>query len=203
MSLYDKTLKEGKVLVIDIETAGKDGEINFNEDLIVEIGITAVNVFTGEMTLIYDEIVNDGITIEHCNSWIFETTDLDFNAVLAASKLDKEYLYKLSQMYYATAFNKKFDFSFLKRCGIHFNELPCIMESATPHLKIPPTEKMKRWKPEIKYKNPNAEEAYKMLFPEKEYTELHRGGDDSVHEAEILKELYDKNAYHVEVWDER
>jgi hypothetical protein len=43
-------------------------------------------------------------------------------------------------------------------------------------------------------KAPSVEEAYLALFPTETYTEKHRGGDDSIHEAKILLKLCDIKA---------
>lgn len=189
--LREKTLSEGKVLIIDIEIAGLGDNIDFINDLIVEIGITAINLFTGEKKIIYNELVNEGIYPGYSDSWIFRNTDMKIEDIMEAKPLDIPYLQKLSQMYYATAFNKKFDFSFFEKRGIHFRQIGCLMELSTPICKIPPTQRMKEYRPWIKYKNPNAEEAYKFMYPDREWVELHRGGDDSKHEADIAKWLYD------------
>jgi DNA polymerase-3 subunit epsilon len=38
----------------------------------------------------------------------------------------------------ATAFNKKFDFGFLKSRGLRIKELPCIMLTVAPVVNLPP-----------------------------------------------------------------
>jgi hypothetical protein len=42
-------------------------------------------------------------------------------------------------------------------------------------------------------------EAYNHFFPEKNYKELHRGGDDSLHEAEIVYELYKLGEFKLDI----
>lgn len=59
--MLQKTLKEGKILVLDIETISKESKVNKHEDLIAEIGITAINLFNGSKQLIYNKVVNEGI----------------------------------------------------------------------------------------------------------------------------------------------
>lgn len=119
--------------------------------------------------------------------------------VLAADPLDCEEIQKILNAYYCTAFNKPFDFGFLSLRGFNINELDCLMEIACEYAKIPPTPKMKKWRPEIKYKNPNVQEFWDMFMKDYEteeeketgYIEQHRAGDDSEHEALIGKFLYD------------
>lgn len=192
--MFNKTIKEGKILVLDIETAGVGESISMQSDLIVEIGITAVNLFTGEKKLIYDEIVNEGIEIDHSTSWVFKKTNLTFQEVQHAKPLNRKLIQKLLNSYYCTAFNKSFDFGFLGVRNFKINEIGCLMERSTDLCKIPPTPRMAKYRPDIKYKNPNAQEAYDIFYPNNEYTEIHRAGDDSFHEADIAKFLYDNGA---------
>ena len=90
----------------------------------------------------------------------------------------------------ATAFNRAFDMTFLEDYGINFPKLlACPMLRCVDILKLPPTERMKQYRPDIKYKTPNCEQAYNYFFPEDSYVEKHRGADDAMHEAGIVWKL--------------
>ena len=92
----------------------------------------------------------------------------------------------------ATAFNNVFDFDFLESRNFVFpKKLPCPMILSTNICRIP-NAKGKG------YKWPKVQEAYDFLFGETAYVEEHRGGDDAFHEAEIVKELYDRGVFKLE-----
>ena len=84
----------------------------------------------------------------------------------------------------AAAYNKEFDFGFLKYRGFKIQELPCPMIAATNIIKIPPK------LPDTLYKWPSVEESWSFYFPETTYFELHRAYDDALHEAMIIYEMY-------------
>jgi DNA polymerase-3 subunit epsilon len=84
-----------------------------------------------------------------------------------------------------TAFNNRFDFSFLESRGIEFpKKLACPMLLLTEIMKLPKNNGYSG------YKWPSVEEAFKYFFPETQYIEKHRGADDAKHEAMIVYELY-------------
>ena len=195
--MYKKTIKDGKIIVLDIETAGTGENIEKANDLIVEIGITAINLFTGERKIIYDKIVNEGIAEAHRNSWVFQKTNLTFDEVKNAEPLEFEIIQKLLSMYFCTAFNKSFDFDFFKRRGFNINELDCLMLLAEPICKIPAKNEYYRSLGQLKW--PSVEECWIMFLESKYgvYVEKHRAGDDSYHEALIAKWLYDEGALYI------
>jgi DNA polymerase-3 subunit epsilon len=47
------------------------------------------------------------------------------------------------------------------------------------------------------YKWPKVTEAFAFLFPDHEYTELHRGADDAIHEAMIVHKLFTMGIFKV------
>jgi DNA polymerase-3 subunit epsilon len=174
-----------KIAVIDLETTGF-----LPNGLIVEVGITELDLETGKTHLIYNELVKEeGFGEIHRNSWIFKNTDLKFEDVMKAKPFDKETIQSILDNYKVSAFNKKFDFAFLKNKGLKINELPCIMYSASKTVDA----KNKNGK----RKAPNVQEAWDHFFPNSDYKELHRGGDDSVHEAMIAYELYKLGEFEV------
>ena len=177
-----------EIAVIDIETSGfqKQG------GLIVEIGIVGLNLETGLVTNEFDSIVKENefneVHSKHPYGWVFQNSDLRYDDVLSANNLTdmlpeiQNVLNKYSLG--ATAYNKAFDFGFLKSRGLQIKELDCIMLSATPVVNLPPNPgySTPKW--------PKVEEAWEYFFLQIEYKEAHRALDDAKHEALIAYELY-------------
>lgn len=167
------------MIVVDIETTG----FNPMKDSIVEIGIVKLDLDTGEREIIYDEIIKEqGITIEQKDSWIFKNTELKFEDVINGKPIaeEREKLQEIFDKYPATAYNKRFDFDFLKARNFKIKELPCPMLISTNICKIDNGGR---------YKWPKFQEAWDHII-NKEYKEIHRGADDALHEAELVYELY-------------
>lgn len=177
-----------KILVLDIETTGflnQGGSI-------VEIGVVELCLNTGETSIIFDSLLRESIlTAKHREEpmgWIFRNSDLTPEEVRNAPAA-KEVLAQLQTVLNdyplgCTAYNKSFDFGFLKDRGIKFKELPCPMKLSTDICKLPNKNGYDN------YKWPTVEEAWRHFFPEVQYNELHRGADDAKHEALIVYELY-------------
>ena len=177
-----------KIAIVDIETSGFQNQ----GGLIVEIGIVGLNLETGEVTNEFDAVVKESDFGErHTKTpygWIFKNSDLGYEDVLLANNLT-QILSKIQTIFDkfslgATAFNKQFDFGFLKSRGLKIRELPCIMLSAAPVVDLPPNPGFSdaKW--------PKVEEAWKYFFPNIVYKERHRALDDARHEALIAYALY-------------
>lgn len=184
-----------RIAVLDIETTGRDPRLG----TIVEIGIVMIDLRNQFKTKLFDSVVQDDLfqvkfeapRLEKC--WIFENSDLTISEVLNAPKIT-EILPKLQRIlnkFPVTAYNKQFDFNFLKKQGLHIPmELPCPMIAATPILKIPPRYEM------TEYKWPSVQECWDYFFPNSPYyLETHRAYDDAEHEAEIVYRLYEMGAW--------
>jgi DNA polymerase-3 subunit epsilon len=198
LSETDKEAKasEKEILVLDIETTGflnQGGSI-------IEIGAVSLDLETGEIKDVYDSLCREDMLDEKHKSgkfgWIFDNSDLKFEDVLSARafmEVKKDFQEVINK--YAvgsTAFNNVFDFGFLEDRGIEFaKKLACPMKLATPICKLPSRNGRSG------YKWPNVEEAYSFFFPDRKYTELHRGLDDARHEAEIVFELYKRGVFKV------
>jgi DNA polymerase-3 subunit epsilon len=184
----DNNRYKNKIWVIDIETTWLDT----NTWLIVEIGIVSLDLETWKIEEEFNSIVKeDWFDISHTKWglwWIFKNTDLTFddvdNAISLKSKLN-EIQYILDKFtLWVTAYNKAFDFLFLKSRWLKIkNELSCPMMVATPLVNLEPNE----WYTDPK--RPKVEEA-RDYFIWTEYEELHRACDDASHEAQIVYELY-------------
>ena len=175
----EKPMEEKKILIVDIETT------NFLQrgGLIVEVGIVELDLNTGEAKIVYDELVKEeGLDGTHGDAWIFNNSDLKFIDCMKAKPLDKERIQLILDKYPATAYNKKFDFDFLRSRELEVKELECPMVLATDVCKIPNVNK-------AGFKWPSVQEAWAIIVKE-DYTEAHRGADDALHEARIVYELY-------------
>lgn len=174
-----------KILIIDIETTG----FLYQNGRIVEIGIVELCLKSGEKKIIFDKVINPEIEQERiCQSWIVRNEYMSIAEILKGVKFDsvKDEIQDIINTYTdgATAYNRSFDFDFLKSYGIKFGiELSCPMKKATGILKLP-------GKNGFGYKWPNANECYLHFFPNSNYIEKHRGADDALHEAEIIFELH-------------
>lgn len=177
-----------EIAIVDIETSGFQNQ----GGLIVEIGIVGLNLDTGKVTDEFDAVVKEPDFGErHAKApygWIFKNSDLEYKDVLLANDLT-QMLSKIQSIFDkfslgATAFNKQFDFGFLKSRELKIRELPCIMLSAAPVVDLPPNPGFS----EAKW--PKVEEAWKYFFPNIVYKEAHRALDDARHEALIVHALY-------------
>ena len=180
-----------KILVVDIETSGflsQGGKI-------VEIGIVELDLLNGVIIPKFDSLIKEpGFDRRHSRSpfgWVFENSDLTFEAVNSAPSLEsvRDAVQNLFDNYKATAFNKSFDFDFLRDRGFRIKDLPCPMQLATPICKVPFPSGCSR------YKWPKVEEAWRHFFGNTGYIEKHRGLDDAMHEAKIVFELYKMGAF--------
>ncbi len=177
-----------EIAIVDIETTGFQNQ----GGLIVEVGIVGLNLETGTITDEFEAIVKEnGFGEKHAKKpygWVFQNSDLKYEDVLMADGLSKllPEIQTILDKYVlgATAFNKQFDFGFLKSRGLKIKELPCIMLTAAPVVNLPPNPgfSQAKW--------PKVEEAWKYFFPNTAYKEAHRALDDARHEALIAHELY-------------
>jgi len=175
-----------EILVLDIETTGflnQGGKI-------VEIGIVKLDLDSGDVTPVYDSLIKeDGLNTSHTRGgfgWIFQNSDLRFEDVMEAPSLDsqREEIQVLLDRYRVTAYNKAFDFGFLKDRGFQVKELDCPMHLSTPIVKLPAPNGRRG------FKWPKVEEAWDYFFGNTGYIEAHRGLDDAIHEAKIVHKLY-------------
>ena len=130
--------------------------------------------------------------LRHKDSWIFKNSDLEFKDVANSPSLNVGALQQIFDKYPATAYNKKFDFDFLKDRGLKINELPCPMIIATDICKIPHVNGYgNKW--------PKVQEAWDFFFGDTGYIEKHRGCDDAEHEAMIVLRLWEMGVFEVKV----
>ena len=187
---------ESKILVLDIETTG----FLHQGGSIIEIGIVELDLQTGKVNELYNSLLREDIlSAKHRQppfGWIFENSDLTVEDVRNAPPAEDvlQDVQNILDQYPlgCTAYNKRFDFGFLKDRGLHIKELPCPMLLATEIIRIP------KQNGYAGYKWPNVQEAFEYFYPELDYTELHRGLDDAAHEAMIVNALFELGAFKVE-----
>lgn len=171
--------------------------MNPEYDLIVEIGIVELDLEIGVIKVIFDSLIKEtGFNEKSRNSWIFENSDLTFEEVKNAPTFQEisQDLQAIFNKYHVTAYNKSFDLIFLRARNFEFKkELPCIMLTATNHVKIELSSK----KDSEKYKYPKVEEAWNFFFPNTNYNETHRVADDAYHEAKILYKMFKLGHYQI------
>ena len=174
-----------KILLIDIETTDLSPETG----KIVEVGIVRLDLATGEKFVLLDQICwETGITRKEVEeSWIVKNNYMSVEEIRRSMNftLITPVIQKFIDLHPAgaTAFNRNFDFNFLKSRGITFQkELACPMLLSTEVCKLPGKFGKFKW--------PKAEEAWNFFYPGADYKEKHRGADDAWHEADIVQALY-------------
>jgi DNA polymerase-3 subunit epsilon len=179
-----------KILVLDIETTGFSPSKNF----IVEIGIVSLDLDNGDREILFNQVLwEKGITAKEVSeSWIvtkgyIKTDEIRNSKPLSSYHTEIQAIFDEYPLG-ATAYNRKFDNSFLKDRQFTYKELPCPMLLCVDVCKIPsPRGRGFKW--------PKVQEAYDIMFPKNKYTEIHRGADDAFHEAEIVYELYKQGLF--------
>lgn len=172
-----------KILIIDIETAGLTAE----DSPIVEIGLQLVDTETKEITELFNQVIKedmfDSKNWKHTSAWIFKNSNLKVSDVMKAKSLEyyREELQGYFNQYHVTAYNVKFDMTFMRSRGFILTEVKDLMAAAKQYVKV--------LAKDGKVKNPSLMEAYKHFFPNDGYIEKHRGSDDAYHEAKILLEM--------------
>jgi DNA polymerase-3 subunit epsilon len=112
--------------IVDIETTGflnQGGKI-------VEVGIVELDITNRAKRVLFDSVVQeDGMSELHTihpMGWIFQNSDLTYDEVVKAPSLEdvKEEIQGVFDSFFTgiTAFNKAFDFGFLKSRGFRIAE---------------------------------------------------------------------------------
>lgn len=177
-----------EIIVLDIETTG----LNPNHDLILELGMVKLNLDSGEITPIFDQVFKDpNLRAKHRNSWIFENGFMELEEIRNALPITDYFdeIQSLLNPYKGriTAWNRDFDSAFLIKYGFVLGpNIPCPMKESVDYFKIEGS---------YGYKWPKAQEAWDILFPDIPKIEQHRGLDDSIMEAAIIYELYKRGQY--------
>ena len=182
-----------KIVVIDLETTDTNECIG----AIVEVGVCELDLKTGETTKLLDSIISENIFGKsHHDAWIFQNSSLTVDNIHkygVSWHLIKQDLQKILNKYPITAYNKQFDFKFLRHRRLDIkSELPCPMKVATHILKLP---SHYGGYPYGGYKWPSFQEAWDYYNPDSDYIETHRAYDDAYHEALLIYDMYQKGDY--------
>lgn len=172
-----------EIIVLDIETTGfypKKG------DVIVEVGMALVDTYAKTIKKLFDAVVLDDkfdTANTHAYSWIFKNSTLRVSDVMNANSLEsyRDEIQGYLDKYPITAFNMKFDTSFMAENGFTFKKTKCLMEASHPYN----VNLDKRGRTKM----PNVEEIYNQFYPNENYIETHRAYDDAYHEGKILLKL--------------
>ena len=173
-----------KLLIIDIETTGYIPEGHS----IVEIGIVLCDSDTRETIPVFNQIVKDDEWDynKHKYAWIFQNTNLTPEQVNRANHINhyKKELQALFDKYYITAYNKRFDVSFMSARGFKLRDVKDLQENAKDIAKTLTGNR----------RPPSVQRLYNWFFPEEAYIEKHRGLDDALMEAKIFYKFCDMKA---------
>lgn len=175
-----------RVLVVDIETTGLSG---FPADLVVDIGISSLELDSGIVEPVYSSVVGHDVSswgFARRNAWIFENSDLTIEEV-GNAKPFCEVLREVRSIvngHLVTSFNTSFDFDrFLLRSPWNLKPVLCpdIMAAASR-----PVSGSDRW--------PRLDAAYRTLCPDDPAAirgaQRHRALEDSLQAAHVLWWLY-------------
>lgn len=169
-----------EIVVVDIETTGLEPEYSS----IVELGFCMLNTTTGKITKLWDIVCREKNRYINKNAWCFENSSLTYEDVKNAGLLEdcKEEIQGILDLAPVAAYNKDFDFGFLRSRGfIIAKEIRDPMLILTPIMKLPHEY--------YDYKWPSMEEAYHYFFPDNGFTHQHRAVVDAYYEAKIIWEL--------------
>lgn len=187
-----------KIAVVDIETNGLDPAV----DSIFQVRIVLLNTETGSREKILDITCKEPNRAISKEAWVFKNSRLKYEDVMNANEF-KEYkaeLQKIFDEYPATAYNSRFDFTFLESRGILIKkklEDPMLLLTQLLKLPFPPkkTSNVKKThyqtKPPQEYKYPSVPESWNYLFPNQPIIEPHIAVEDADLEAQILYKLKD------------
>jgi len=187
-----------KIYVIDTETTGLCGH---PRDLVVDIGICAVDLGEGTVKEAYSSVVGYDTSVwdyptQH--AWIFENTDLTLNDVDEAPPFMDvvQEVQEVLKHENITSFNIGFDMDkFLYREPWSLQnictEMPCIMLASMDVCKIPGYYGQYKW--------PKLAEAYEAITVDDPADikghQTHRALSDAVMASHILLGLWDKGQY--------
>ncbi|MBD3352743.1 MAG: hypothetical protein GF364_14745 [Candidatus Lokiarchaeota archaeon] len=183
-----------KIAVLDIETTS----FKPDEGSLIEIGICQLDLETGKIMPLFDNLIQEHDFDPSLEAWIYKNSDITPELILSEGVPAEEVVEDLQQIFdkfYITAYNHRFDFTWLEHRGFQIKKVaPDPMQIASQFFR-----KM------IKKENGSTSTYYvKTLnvqecleFFQIDETEIHRAYSDCVHEAKIIYELYKKKLYEI------
>lgn len=180
------------IAVADIETTS----IKPEDGNIIEIGVCELNLDTGEILTLFDQIVKEHDFDPVTDAWIYDNSDLTQQEVerKGINPFDfKDDLQKIFNKYLCAAFSQHFDFSWLEHRGWKIpNVGPDMMHVATNYFRVIKN-KITHTSSSVYVKRLSVQECLELLnIPE---VEKHRAYSDCVQEAKIYYELHKRGAF--------
>jgi DNA polymerase III alpha subunit (gram-positive type) len=114
------SIPEKDIQIVDIETTG----FSCQNDLIVEVAVVRLNLTTEYIIPEYSAVINEGIEKKKGFIWIFKNSSLTYQLVKSGKSFASQQ-YKLRNIinsHKTTAFNKSFDFRFLRSRGVEIKQ---------------------------------------------------------------------------------
>lgn len=181
-----------EILVVDIETANIDTKQNnwdIENCIICEIGIAKLNLDSGEINPIFDQICREDNSPDPA-SWVFKTTSLTCEMIAESTHFEelKDKLQDILNSKPVTSWGHDFDLARLE-CSSRCLAIPTKFwdpeHTLTDFLKIP-------FDSGYGYKWPKVTEAFEYFYPNKKWQQNHRGIDDATIEADIIFQATEK-----------
>jgi DNA polymerase III subunit epsilon len=180
-----------KIGVIDIETSDffdKGGSI-------LEVGIVIVDTEKKTLNKAFNSLCKEpSFGEKDRDAWVFSNSNLTYDMIDQCKQsfddIRDEIQAIINVCDYVTAYNKAFDFEFLRDRGVEIaNECACLMLEAAQICKIPKPYHWRKNTPDDPYKWPSVNECWKKVFPHIAYDEKHRALDDSIHEGLLCYQM--------------
>lgn len=174
------------ILVGDVETS----DLSPEKGCLLEVGLVELNLNNGAKRMLFDEVFReDKLRAKDRSGWIFQNGFMTIEEVRNSEPFSA-YQHGIQMILDSyenmTCWNSMFDFKWLRSRGFNMpNELPCPMKTSAKWFDLPYKSGRGRGK------FASVDEAWVALMGENTgYKEIHRAGDDAMHESEIIYELY-------------
>lgn len=191
-----------KILVLDLETASHDTSIdalrNLENSIITEIGIVQLNLLTGEIDPVFNQVCRENKTCSP-DSWVFKNSSLSPEEVEASKHIEDygEELQRLFDEQFVTSWWHDYDFRRLEHQSRGFTIHNKFWDPAltlVPYMKIP-------FPNGTGLKRPSVSEAYRYFNPGKSLTHPHRALKDATIEAQIIFQAVQKWPELLKEWE--
>jgi len=200
MNLDDYHIPD-EIYVVDTETTGLDG---IPTDVVVDIGICAVDIRKGTIDDVYSSVVGYDVTDwddRRKKAWIFENTDMTLEMVASAVPLNSvvREVRTILEGKTVTSYNVPFDmdkFLYKMPWGLKgtFKECTDIMKAATRVCKLPSQFYG------VEYRYPKLDHAYSQIVlggnPDPSYKQDHRALSDARMASRVMVEMFRNKEYH-------
>jgi len=176
------------VLIGDVGTT----DLQPSKGCLLEVGLVELNLKNGKIKPLFDEVFREkGLSAKDRKAWLFENGYMTHEEVRVSEPFEvyEQEIQSILDKYENISFwNSSFDCGWLRSRGFSLpNELPCPMKTSAKWFDLPYKSGRGRGK------FASVDEAWVHLMGENTgYKEIHRAGDDAIHEAEIMYQLYKK-----------